>query len=186
MSSRLFVVSGPAGVGKGTVVEALRARRPDIALTVSATTRAPREGETDGIEYHFMDVDAFDALVEADGFLEWANVHGNKYGTLRSEVERCLGSASVVLEIDPQGAFNVREAMPDCVLVFIAPPSIEVLGQRLAGRGSETPETYERRMADALVELECADRYDEVIVNDDLGEAVDQMERIVERYEADE
>ena len=186
MPGRLFVVSGPAGAGKGTIVDALRKRRPDIALTVSATTRPPREGEVDGIAYHFLDDAAFDEIVAQDGFLEWANVHGNKYGTLRSEVERCLGHSSVVLEIDPQGAFNVRDAMPDCVLVFIAPPSIEVLRQRLAGRGTETAETFERRMADAVGELECQDRYDEIVVNDDLEDALDQMIRIVEKYEADE
>lgn len=184
MPGRLFVVSGPAGAGKGTIVEALRRRRPDIALTVSATTRAPREGEVDGVQYYFLTDEQFDRLIAEDGFVEWANVHGNKYGTLRSEVERCLGHGSLVLEIDPQGAFSVREAMPDCVLVFIAPPSLEVLGERLRGRGSETEETFERRMADAVGEMETQREYDEVVVNDDLEEAVDQMERIVDRYEA--
>lgn len=184
MGARLFVVSGPAGAGKGTILERVRARRPDLALSVSATTRPPRTGEVDGVAYYFMDEAQFRSRVEAGEFLEWAVVHGNLYGTLKSEVESRLGEGSLILEIDPQGALRVREMMPDCVLVFIAPPSIEVLRSRLEGRGSETAETLARRLADAEVEMRTAPRYDEVVVNDDLDRAVDDVLAIMKRYEA--
>lgn len=183
MAGRLFVVSGPAGAGKGTILERVRSSRPDLALSVSATTRAPRAGEQEGVAYYFMDEETFRARVAAGEFLEWADVHGNLYGTLKTEVEAKLHEGSLVLEIDPQGAFNVRAMMPECVMVFIAPPSLETLRERLVNRGSETAETLERRMADAVEELECADRYDEVVVNDDLDEAVARMLAVMERYE---
>lgn len=184
MGARLFVVSGPAGAGKGTILERVRARRPDLALSVSATTRPPRAGEADGVAYYFMDESEFRSRVDAGEFLEWAVVHGNLYGTLRSEVESRLGEGSLILEIDPQGALRVREMMPDCVLVFIAPPSVEVLRRRLEGRGSETPETLARRLADAEVEMRTAARYDEVVVNDDLDKAVEDVLAIMKRCEA--
>ena len=184
MAGRLFVVSGPAGAGKGTILERVRSSRPDLALSVSATTRAPRAGECEGVSYYFMSEEAFRARIEAGEFLEWADVHGNLYGTLKSEVEAKLHEGSLVLEIDPQGAFNVRAMMAACVMVFIAPPSIEVLRERLVNRGSETPETLERRMADAVQELACADRYDAVIVNDDLDAAVAEMLALMAHYEA--
>lgn len=183
MAGRLFVVSGPAGAGKGTILGRVRSSRPDLALSVSATTRAPRAGEVEGVSYYFMDEQAFRSHVEAGDFLEWADVHGNLYGTLRSEVREKLNHGSLVLEIDPQGAFNVQAMMPDCVMIFIAPPSLETLRERLVLRGSESAETLERRMADAAVEMACADRYDEVVVNDDLDEAVDAVLAVMERYE---
>lgn len=186
MAGRLFVVSGPAGAGKGTILERVRSSRPDLALSVSATTRPPRAGEQEGVSYYFMDEGEFRSRVAAGEFLEWADVHGNLYGTLKSEVEAKLNDGSLVLEIDPQGAFNVQAMMPQCVMVFIAPPSVEVLRERLVHRGSETPETLERRMADAVEELACADRYDEIVVNDDLDVAVAEMLALMERYEANE
>ena len=173
MGARLFVVSGPAGAGKGTILERVRARRPDLALSVSATTRPPRAGEADGVAYYFMDESEFRSRVDAGEFLEWAVVHGNLYGTLRSEVESRLGEGSLILEIDPQGALRVREMMP-----------VEVLRRRLEGRGSETPETLARRLADAEVEMRTAARYDEVVVNDDLDKAVEDVLAIMKRYEA--
>ena len=186
MAGRLFVVSGPAGAGKGTILERVRASRPDLALSVSATTRTPRVGEVEGVSYYFLAEDEFRARVDAGEFLEWAVVHGNLYGTLWSEVRSRLQEGSLILEIDPQGAFNVRAMMPECVMVFIAPPSLEVLRERLVGRGSETPETLATRMADAEVEMEAAARYDVVVVNDNLDDAVAEVLAAMARFEAEE
>lgn len=186
MAGRLFVVSGPAGAGKGTILGRVRSSRPDLALSVSATTRTPRAGEEHGVSYYFMDEAEFKARVDAGEFLEWAVVHGNMYGTLLSEVESRLKEGSLVVEIDTQGAANVRKMMPSCVTVFIAPPSIEVLRERLVGRGSETPQSLETRMANAVRELELASTYDAVVVNDDLDKAVAEVLEIMARYEAED
>lgn len=181
---KLFVVSGPSGVGKGTLVSLVREQRPDLGLTVSATTRQPRPGEVDGVSYHFLTNDDFDRRVEAGEFLEWANVHGNRYGTLASEVDRNLNAGkSVILEIDVQGALNVRKVFPDAVLVFIEPPSMEVLEQRLRGRETESEESLRLRLADAAGELELAPRYDERIVNDDLERATSELLQVLESHE---
>lgn len=181
---KLFVVSGPSGVGKGTLVYLVREQRPDLGLTVSATTRQPRPGEVDGVSYHFLTNDDFDRRVEAGEFLEWANVHGNRYGTLASEVDRNLSAGkSVILEIDVQGALNVRKVFPDAVLVFIEPPSMEVLEQRLRGRETESEESLRLRLADAAGELELAPRYDERIVNDDLERATSELLQVLESHE---
>lgn len=183
-AAKLFVVSGPSGVGKGTLVSLVREQRPDLGLTVSATTRQPRPGEVDGVSYHFLTNDDFDRRVEAGEFLEWANVHGNRYGTLASEVDRNLSAGkSVILEIDVQGALNVRKVFPDAVLVFIEPPSMEVLEQRLRGRETESEESLHLRLADAAGELELAPRYDERIVNDDLERATSELLRVLESHE---
>ena len=131
---RLFVISGPSGAGKGTLLSRVRESRPDLGLTVSATTRSPRPGDVDGVTYHFLDDSDFVARVERGEFLEWADVHGHKYGTLRSEVDRRIADGkSVILEIDVQGAFNVRKVYPDAVLIFIEPPSMDELERRLRG-----------------------------------------------------
>ena len=180
---RLFVVSGPAGAGKGTILGRVREQRPDLALSVSATTRAPSVGEQEGVSYYFLTEEEFRRRIDAGDFLEWASVHGNLYGTLVSEVRSRLEGASLILEIDPQGAMNVRRMMPDCVLVFIAPPSVEVLRERLIGRGSETPETLAVRLADAEQEMLTAKDYDEVVVNDNLDVAVQRFMEIMKRYE---
>ncbi len=183
-AAKLFVVSGPSGVGKGTLVSLVREQRPDLGLTVSATTRQPRPGEVDGVSYHFLTNDDFDRRVEAGEFLEWANVHGNRYGTLASEVDRNLSAGkSVILEIDVQGALNVRKVFPDAVLVFIEPPSMEVLEQRLRGRETESEESLRLRLADAAGELELAPRYDERIVNDDLERATSELLQVLESHE---
>ncbi|MGN0287055.1 MAG: guanylate kinase [Atopobiaceae bacterium] len=184
-TARLFVVSGPAGVGKGTLVARLRQLRPDLGLTVSATTRNPRPGEKDGVAYHFMTDEEFTVHVQAGDFLEWAQVHDHRYGTLRSEVDRCLQQGhSVVLEIDVQGARNVRRIYPDAVLVFIEPPSWEVLVERLRGRGTESEESLRIRLADAKHELELAPSYDVRIVNDDLEQATNELAQAFDKYES--
>jgi guanylate kinase len=181
---RLFVVSGPSGVGKGTLVSRVRGRRPDLGLTVSATTRQPRPGEVDGTSYYFLSVEDFEQRVAAGEFLEWANVFGNRYGTLRSEVDRNLDAGkSVILEIDVQGALNVRKLMPEAVLVFIEPPSFEALESRLRGRGTEEEEVVQVRLKTAKEELELAPSYDERIVNDDLQEATSEFLRMLDSHE---
>ena len=171
-------------MGKGTLVALLRERLPRLGLTVSATTREPRPGEKDGVAYYFLTEDEFDRRVAAGEFLEWAWVHGHRYGTLREEVERVTGQGrSVVLEIDVQGGLNVREALPDAVLVFIEPPSAEELERRLRGRGTEDEASIERRLAGAREEMACAPRYDVRIVNDDLERAVGELMSTIEKYE---
>lgn len=181
---RLFVISGPSGVGKGTLVERLRKMRPDLGVTVSATTRKPRPGEVDGVSYHFLTDEEFSRRVEAGEFLEWAQVHDHRYGTLRSEVDRLLRQGhSVVLEIDVQGGSNVKRLYPDSVGIFIEPPSLQTLEERLRGRGTEDDATVRLRMADAQRELELAPTYDVRIVNDDLERATDELARTLERFE---
>lgn len=185
-TARLFVVSGPSGVGKGTLVALLREKRPSLGLTVSATTRTPREGEVEGVSYYFLTEEEFTARAEAGEFLEWAVVHGHRYGTLKSEVERNLSQGtSLVLEIDVQGGLNVRNVFPDVVLVFIAPPSTEELIRRLRGRGTEDEETIAIRLETAKREMELMDDYDATIVNDDLDTALDQLDALFESYEMD-
>ena len=181
---RLFVVSGPSGVGKGTLVSQVREARPDLGLTVSATTRLPRPGEVDGTSYHFLSEAEFDCRVRAGEFLEWACVHGQKYGTLRCEVDRHLADGhSVILEIDVQGALNVRKACPDAVLVFIEPPSMAELERRLRRRDTETEAALELRLADARGEMALAGRYDARVVNDDFESAVADLCAVIDSYE---
>ncbi|NJQ01538.1 guanylate kinase [Streptomyces zingiberis] len=163
---RLTVLSGPSGVGKSTVVAHMRTVHPEVWLSVSATTRAPRPGERDGVQYHFVSDDAFDKLVANGELLEWAEFAGNRYGTPRGAVQdRLAAGEPVLLEIDLQGARQVREAMPEAQLVFLAPPSWEELVRRLTGRGTESPEVIERRLAAARVELAAEEEFDETLVN---------------------
>ena len=162
----------------------MRELRPDLGLTVSATTRAPREGEVDGVAYHFLSDDEFTRRVEAGDFLEWANVHDHRYGTLFDEVSSRLGNGqSLILEVDVRGALNVKDAHPEAILVFIEPPSMEVLEQRLAGRGTESAAALATRLANARKEMSLASRYDAVIVNDDLAAATSELLDTIERYE---
>lgn len=178
---RLFIVSGPSGAGKGTLVKELLARVPRLLLSVSATTREPRPGEVEGRSYRFVTPERFDELVRTDGLLEWAEVHGNRYGTPREPVERALAEGhDVVLEIDPQGAAQVRSRMPESVLVFVTAPSVAELRRRLERRGSESEEEVERRLQTALEELRVAGTYDYVVENDDVRRATDALVRIVE------
>ncbi len=177
----LLVVSGPAGVGKGTVNAALMAKHPEIKMSVSATTRAPRPGEIDGVHYFFKTKEEFDRMIGENAFLEYMQVFGmNYYGTPKSfvESEREKGN-HVILEIDVQGAMKVREACPDAVLVFIAPPSLKILKERLVGRGTETQESIDVRTATALEELKMLPKYDYMVINDVVEEAVGEMEAIL-------
>lgn len=179
----LFIVSGPSGAGKGTLVAALRDRVPDLWVSISVTTRDPRPGEVDGREYGFVSDAEFDRLQDTGGLIEWAEVHGNRYGTPRASVEsRIAEGRQVILEIDPQGAFQVRDLMPSTVLLFIQPPSLDELKRRLEGRGSETEEQVAVRMKTAERELELVGRYDHVVINDDVSRAADELARIIESH----
>ena len=184
---KLVLYSGSSGVGKGTILKKLMELDENVCLSVSDTTREPREGEIDGIHYHFLTDTAFDRLVEEDAFVEYATVHGNRYGTLRSEVDRVLARGnSVILEIDVQGGQSVKRIYPDVVCIFVEPPSWDTLVERLRGRGSETEESLAIRLNTAKGELELADTYDVRIVNDDLDEAVKEFVAIIERYERED
>jgi guanylate kinase len=179
--AKVFVITGPSGVGKGTLIRALVDRIPSVELAVSATTRVPRSGEQDGVAYHFLTREEFDRRVAGGGFVEWAEYSGNRYGTLRSELGRRLeDGVPVVLEIELQGARQVREKMPAAVQVFIAPPSRETLRTRLVGRGTDTPEQVKRRLETADAELAAQPEFEHVVVNDRLEDAVDALVAIVE------
>ena len=171
------MLAGPTAVGKGTVSADVRARYPQVWLSVSATTRAPRPGEIDGVHYLFVTDAEFDALVAAGKLLEWARVHGkHRYGTPREPVERRLAAGQpVLLEIDLAGARQVRQSAPDARFVFLAPPSWEELVRRLVGRGTEDEEERERRLRTARVELAAEREFDHTIVNDDVGRATDEL-----------
>jgi guanylate kinase len=178
--AKVFVITGPSGVGKGTLIKMLRERVPDLALSVSATTRQPRAGEVDGVDYHFLTEDQFQERKAAKDFLEFASYSGNHYGTLNSELERCLDKGrSVVLEIEVQGAQQVRQSKPDSVQIFIAPPDPAVLRERLTGRGTDSAEAIDKRLKVAEQELGAQDDFDYRIVNDDLDKAAEQLESIV-------
>jgi guanylate kinase len=175
---RVFVITGPSGAGKGTIERALLARMPhELELAVSATTRPRRRGEVHGREYHFLSDEEFDRRLEAGEFLEHAGYAGKRYGTLRSELER--NADPLVLEIEIQGARQVQETLPSATRVFIAPPSPEVLEERLAARGSDTAEEIRRRLEVARQELEARGEFEHVVVNDELGRAVAELESLL-------
>jgi guanylate kinase len=175
--AEVLVITGPSGVGKGTLIRLLLDRFPRMALSVSATTRAPRLGEQEGLDYHFLSPEEFQRRIDAGEFLEWAEYAGNRYGTLRSELER--DAHPLVLEIELQGARQVRERVPEAVSVFIAPPSEEALRTRLVGRGSDGPEQIERRLAVAREEMAAESEFDHVVVNDDLDAAAERLGDLV-------
>jgi guanylate kinase len=176
----VFVITGPSGVGKGTLIRGLMERLDALELSVSATTRAPRAGERDGVDYHFLSREEFDRRVAEGDFVEHADYAGRSYGTLRSELEQRLAAgAPVVLEIEVQGARQVRAAMPEAVQVFIAPPSLQALRARLVGRGTDDAEEVERRLQVAERELSAQPEFAHVVVNDRLEDALDELVGIV-------
>jgi guanylate kinase len=180
--AKVFVVTGPSGVGKGTLIRTLRERIPELELSVSATTRAPRPGERDGVDYWFLTDEEFDRRVADGDFVEHATYSGRRYGTPRSELaRRTAAGIPVLLEIEVQGARQVRAAMPEAVQVFVAPPSLEALRARLVGRGTDDAEQVERRLRVAEEELAAQDEFAEVVVNDRLEDAVAELEAIVRR-----
>jgi guanylate kinase len=178
--AKVFVITGPSGVGKGTLISQLLQRVPDLELSVSATTREPRQGEVDGRDYHFLTPAEFDRRIAAEDFLEFATYSGNRYGTLRSEVRKRLEAGhSVVLEIEVQGARQVRAAMRESVQVFIAPPDPDVLRERLEARASDSAEAIDARLEVAEQELAAQGEFAYRLVNDDLEKAATELEEIV-------
>lgn len=178
--AKVFVITGPSGVGKGTLISKLLERVPGLELSISATTREPREGEVDGRDYHFLTPEEFDRQIAAEDFLEFATYSGNRYGTLRSEVRRRLDQGhSVVLEIEVQGARQVRAAMRESVQVFIAPPDPTSLRHRLESRGTDSLEAIDSRLEVAEQELAAQDEFAHRVVNDDLERAAGELEGIV-------
>jgi guanylate kinase len=178
--ARVFVITGPSGVGKGTLIRTLLQRIPALELSVSATTRDPRPGEQDGVDYHFLTDPEFDKRVLEGEFVEHASYSGRRYGTLREELERRVSrGAPVVLEIEVQGARQIRETLPDAVQVFIAPPSEEALRTRLVGRGTDSPEQVDARLATARQELLAQGEFPHVVVNDRLDDAVEAVEELM-------
>lgn len=170
-----LIISSPSGAGKTTLTTRLRARIPGLRFSVSHTTRAPRASEVDGREYHFVSRDRFIELVERGEFLEWAEVHGNLYGTGRGEIDAATGSRGIIFDIDHQGARQIKCSEPDAVAIFILPPSMQILIERLRGRASEDEATVQRRFAVAKEEIAHYGLFDYVLVNDDLDEATEQL-----------
>ncbi len=177
---RLFVISGPSAVGKGTIVKEILAASEDVKVSISATTRKPRVGETEGVHYYFLSQGEFKEKIEKGGFLEWAEVHGNYYGTPKEPVERILAEGKdVILEIDVQGAMQVKESGVKGAFIFILPPSMEELRNRFDKRGTETEEIVALRMSKAAGEIAYIDRYDYFVVNDVLQDAISQVKAIM-------
>lgn len=175
-----FVLSGPSGSGKGTVLQEVLRKSDRIVYSVSATSRSPRAGEVDGINYYFKSREEFETLIKADAFIEYTETYGNYYGTLKSEVEKAIvNGKNIILEIDPVGARNVRAHYPDAVLMFLVAPDLEVLSSRLSGRGSESAETFKIRHDAALSEMENATLYDYVVVNDFVERAAEDILAII-------
>lgn len=184
ISGHLFIISGPSGAGKGTLRKLLFERIPDLIFSISCTTRSPREGELDGVDYHFIDEVSFRRMIARGKFLEWAKVHDNYYGTLREDVERelCAGK-NVILEIDVQGAHQVKMNCPDAIMIFVAPPSIPELEKRLRKRGTEEETVLQVRLQNAIAEMDDSYCFDHLIVNDEVARAVNELENVIHSYE---
>ena len=177
----LIVVSGPSGTGKGTICKAIIEKRDDVFLSVSATTRSPREGEQNGVHYHFLSVDEFEKNIKDDQMLEHAVFCGNYYGTPKKAVDEMLDAGkNVILEIEVQGAMKVKEKYPEGVYVFVLPPSMDELRRRLTGRGTETQEVVEERLKTALKEFEYIEKYNYTLLNDEVDKAVKRLESIID------
>ncbi|KXS43332.1 MULTISPECIES: guanylate kinase [unclassified Candidatus Frackibacter] len=177
---KLIILSGPSAVGKGTVIEALMAEYQDIAYSISATTRKPRSGEKDGVDYFFLSEKEFKQKIKEDEFIEWAEVHGNYYGTPKDYVEDTMAKGQdVILEIDIQGAAQVKDKYAEEVFIFLAPPSLKELESRIHKRGTDSKEAIEVRMENATEEMEKAENYDYMIVNDKVEKAVEQLKAII-------
>lgn len=177
----LFVISGSSGVGKGTVINEFLLRHPEFRLSISCTTRRMREGEKDGVNYFFLSKEEFKNCIDNNEFLEWAEFSGNFYGTKKEFVENCLSKGeNLILEIDTKGALNVKKLMPEAHLIFIAPPSVEELEARLRGRHTETEEAIQKRLASIKSEIENSKKYDYVVINDTVENAVKRIEEITE------
>lgn len=177
---RLFVISGSSGVGKGTLLKFLLSNNPDKNLSISVTTRHPRKGETDGINYFFTTEEEFLAAVQNNEFLEWAEFNGNFYGTKQAYVEKTLAKGEdLILEIETKGALQIKEKMPDAVLIFILPPSLEELEKRLRGRNTENEAAIQNRLKEAYREIECSKEYDFCVVNDNLENATMELQKII-------
>lgn len=180
---RLFVISGSSGVGKGTVIKEFLKRNPGFKLSVSCTTRNKRPGEIDGESYHFISRDEFKKGIEDNDFLEWAEFSNNYYGTRKSNIEQALKNGeNIILEIETQGAMQVKKQITDAVLIFIAPPSFEELKKRLEGRQTENPEAIRTRLAQAEREQNDSKNYDHIIINDTIQNAVENLEKIISQY----
>ena len=177
----LILISGPSGTGKGTVCDLLRKNHPEISYSISATTRQPRPGEQDGVNYYFYDKEKFRQMIDAGELLEWAEVYGNYYGTPKQKVlDRLNAGEDILLEIDTQGALNVMKAMPEGLFIFLLPPSLEELANRLKGRGTETEESLQRRLGAAVDEIKLAHNYRYVVVNDKVEAAEKAIAGIIE------
>lgn len=177
----LILISGPSGTGKGTVCDLLRKNHPEISYSISATTRQPRPGEQDGVNYYFYDKEKFRQMIDAGELLEWAEVYGNYYGTPKQKVlDRLNAGEDILLEIDTQGALNVMKAVPEGLFIFLLPPSLEELANRLKGRGTETEESLQRRLGAAVDEIKLAHNYRYVVVNDKVEAAEKAIAGIIE------
>ncbi len=178
--SKLFVISGSSGVGKGTLLKSFLSKHPEFKLSVSCTTRKPREGEAHGINYFFLTESEFKNLIKNNEFLEWAEFSGNRYGTQKAYVERKLAEGkNLILELDTVGALNVKKYMPQAILIFILPPSLEELEARLRGRHTETEEAIQKRLASTKLEIENSEKFDYKVVNDDIEKALKELESIM-------
>ena len=178
--TKLFVISGSSGVGKGTVIKGFLEKHPDFKLSISCTTRAKRMGEENGVNYFFLSQEEFENCIKNNEFLEWAEFSGNRYGTKKEYVQKCLSKGeNLILEIDTKGALNVKKIMPEAILIFIAPPSFEELEARLRGRHTETEEAIQKRLASIKLEIENSQYFDRKVINDTVENAIQQLEKIM-------